>query len=223
MRTAGFGSVMCMAVFLPALGRTPPAAMPEYPVEVITPLVRFPPGGSTDLAGRGLGEKITQNLEQAVILERRAGSAGGIRAVRNARADGHSPGASGMGPSAKSLALGWAIGDDPANLAHRGQIGSIALFLSERTDLEVNSPDVERTANLPAVQDLDVPGDKNKFRNVRSAPKGLSQPVIDQHAATLSATLPNITQVPEVSHENSLAGIPDERAGCSPGAGTANA
>lgn len=225
MRKAGFGSAIFMAVCLISLGGALPAATQEYPVKVIMLPEPFPSGGWTGLAGHRLGETIPQILKQPVIGEKRAGSAGaiGIRAVRIARPDGGPRGGSGMGPSAESLALGPDIRDNPANLACRGQMGSTALLLGARTDLDASLSDAGRRSNLLTVQDLGMPGDKNNFWSVRIGPKGWPQTVIDETAAALSAAMPNITRVPEVSHENSLAGIPDERAGCSPGAGTAHA
>ena len=60
-------------------GRTYPAR----PVRLILP---FPPGGSTDLLGRALAEKLGQRLGQQVIPENRPGAGGNVGAEAAARA-----------------------------------------------------------------------------------------------------------------------------------------
>ncbi len=104
-------------------------------------VVPFPPGGSTDIAGRVIGEKMSEILKQPIIVENRAGAAGavGIRMVATAQPDGYTLGVSGVGPSAILWALGREIGYDPANLTYIGHMGSTALLLGARTDLNVKS------------------------------------------------------------------------------------
>jgi tripartite-type tricarboxylate transporter receptor subunit TctC len=51
------------------------AAYPEKPIRLIVP---FPPGGSTDIFSRMLGEKLTQIWKQPVIIENKAGASGQI-------------------------------------------------------------------------------------------------------------------------------------------------
>jgi tripartite-type tricarboxylate transporter receptor subunit TctC len=56
---------------------------PQKPVRFIVP---FAPGGATDIAARLLGEKLTQLWGQSVVVENRAGAAGGVGAAEAARA-----------------------------------------------------------------------------------------------------------------------------------------
>lgn len=58
-------------------------AWPQRPVRFIVP---FAAGGTTDIAARLLGEKLTQAWGQAVIVENRGGAAGGVGAAEAARA-----------------------------------------------------------------------------------------------------------------------------------------
>jgi tripartite-type tricarboxylate transporter receptor subunit TctC len=51
-----------------------------YPNKIIKIVVPYPPGGSTDLLGRMLGQKIQERLGQTVLIENRAGASGSIGA-----------------------------------------------------------------------------------------------------------------------------------------------
>jgi tripartite-type tricarboxylate transporter receptor subunit TctC len=71
-------SLLCFAVVGPAR-----AAYPERPIRWI---VATPPGGSLDVVSRILAEKLRSNLQQAVVVENRAGAAGNIAAQSTASA-----------------------------------------------------------------------------------------------------------------------------------------
>src|SRR6266849_972551 len=63
-----------------------PAAAQSYPTRPITLVVPFPPGGSTDVIGRILAERLKAPLGQSVIIENVGGAAGGVGVGRVARA-----------------------------------------------------------------------------------------------------------------------------------------
>jgi tripartite-type tricarboxylate transporter receptor subunit TctC len=58
-----------------------------YPARPIKMVVAYPPGGSTDIAGRLLAERLAARLGQPVIVENRAGAGGTIGAQSVVRAD----------------------------------------------------------------------------------------------------------------------------------------
>jgi len=77
---------------LPALTRTARAqAGPSYPDRPVRLVVPFPPGGSTDLQGRLLGQILGTRFGQPVVIENFAGAGGTIGAARVAQsaADGY--------------------------------------------------------------------------------------------------------------------------------------
>lgn len=63
-------------------------AWPERPVRI---LVSFPPGGSSDLVARMLGEKLSASLGQQFVVENKPGAAGTVAAsaLKEATADGY--------------------------------------------------------------------------------------------------------------------------------------
>jgi tripartite-type tricarboxylate transporter receptor subunit TctC len=63
----------------------------QYPNKPIKLVIPFPPAGATDVLGRALGQKLSESLGQAVVIENRpgAGSTIGAEQVANAPADGY--------------------------------------------------------------------------------------------------------------------------------------
>ena len=66
-------------------------AQGNYPSKPIRIVVPFPPGGSTDLLARRLGEKLSLALGQPVVVENKPGAGGttGADLVAKSPADGH--------------------------------------------------------------------------------------------------------------------------------------
>jgi tripartite-type tricarboxylate transporter receptor subunit TctC len=81
------------ALALAALGLAAqaPALAQAFPNKPVTIVVPFPPGGTTDVLARTLGQKLTEAWGQPVIVENRpgAGATIGASAVAKAPADGY--------------------------------------------------------------------------------------------------------------------------------------
>lgn len=77
----------CMATAMPAGAQS----TDHYPSKPITYVVPFAAGGTTDLLGRLIGQRLSQVLGQSVVVENRAGAGGNIGSdyVAKAPADGY--------------------------------------------------------------------------------------------------------------------------------------
>ncbi len=64
------------------------AGFPERAIQIIVP---YPPGGATDTLARTIGQKISESLNQPVVVENRPGASGniGMQAAARAPADGY--------------------------------------------------------------------------------------------------------------------------------------
>lgn len=77
-----FKTLMAMATMAIAFG----AHAQNYPDRPIRVIVPYPPGGITDIVGRTIGDRISRELGQSVIIENKAGAGGSIGASEAARA-----------------------------------------------------------------------------------------------------------------------------------------
>lgn len=79
------------AALLGAPGLSARAQAQAYPTRPITLVVPFAPGGSVDISGRAIAERLAKVLGQTVVVDNRAGAAGAIGStfVAKAPADGH--------------------------------------------------------------------------------------------------------------------------------------
>ena len=82
--TALLGSAL--AAVMPALAQTP--AFPNKPIRIIVP---YPAGGATDVSARLVGQRLQEELKQAVVVDNRPGASGnlGMAALLQSPADGY--------------------------------------------------------------------------------------------------------------------------------------
>ncbi|WP_151446372.1 tripartite tricarboxylate transporter substrate binding protein BugE [Lacisediminimonas profundi] len=66
---------------------TTAASAQSYPTKPIRLIIPFPPGGTTDIIGRAVGDRLSRELGQPVIIDNRGGGGGSIGAVAIAKAD----------------------------------------------------------------------------------------------------------------------------------------
>jgi tripartite-type tricarboxylate transporter receptor subunit TctC len=81
-------ALLATPLLLPAGAARAQSWQPNRPLRLIVP---FAPGGSTDVGGRILAERMSETLGQSVIVENRTGAGGavGIEAAARSPADGH--------------------------------------------------------------------------------------------------------------------------------------
>jgi tripartite-type tricarboxylate transporter receptor subunit TctC len=85
-RLLGSATGLLGAAVLPAWAQTP-----RYPSRPINLVVPFAPGGSVDIAGRAIAERLGKQLGQTLVVDNRAGAGGAIGStfVAKAPADGY--------------------------------------------------------------------------------------------------------------------------------------
>ena len=88
------GRMLALVALLAATPFAPAALGEAYPSRPIKFIVPFPAGGSSDLIGRTIARKISEQVGQPVLVENRAGASGviGQDAVSRSPADGYTLG-----------------------------------------------------------------------------------------------------------------------------------
>ena len=82
MNRRTFTSVACSLVFFAATGHA--ADYPTRPIKLVVP---YAAGGPTDVLGRMVGDYLSRDLKQTVVVENKAGAQGAIGAEAAARAE----------------------------------------------------------------------------------------------------------------------------------------
>jgi len=106
---------LATAVLAFAIALTPCATLGQaYPGKPIRMVVPFPPGGTSDVIGRTLGQKLTEAWRQNVIVDNRSGVAGSIGAAATAKAppDGYTLVVGNVGPIAVNPSIYKSVGYD---------------------------------------------------------------------------------------------------------------
>lgn len=118
------------------LGVLPAMAADGYPDKPITIVVPFPPGGSTDLLARKIGEAISGPLGQPVVVENRGGAGGTVGAnyVTQSDPDGYTLLMGVTGSNAISAALRDDLPYDPVT-----DFDPVSIVISSPLALVVNA------------------------------------------------------------------------------------
>jgi tripartite-type tricarboxylate transporter receptor subunit TctC len=90
-RRAALGAIVPAAVLVGALFGARPAVAQDYPVKPVRIIVPFAPGGSADVFGRFIAQRLQESLGQSFVVDNRpgAGSVIGTDAVAKAAPDGY--------------------------------------------------------------------------------------------------------------------------------------
>lgn len=93
-----------------------PAALAEYPERPIQLVLSFPPAGATDVLARAVGQRLSQELKQPVVVENRPGAGGalGMGYAAKAAPDGYTLYLAAVSNAAIAAAT---YPNQPANLA----------------------------------------------------------------------------------------------------------
>ena len=88
LRVKGLSAVMAMALFVCGAGGVLAQAYPAKTIRLIFP---FPPGGPTDLLGRAIEQKVSDQVGQQVVADNRPGAGGnlGLELAAKAPPDGY--------------------------------------------------------------------------------------------------------------------------------------
>lgn len=88
------------------------AAYPDRPIKMVVP---YPPGGSTDIVARAVGQKLSELMSTQVVIENKGGASGMIGAVQVAKspADGYTLLMTASGPHSINVSLFRDIAYDP--------------------------------------------------------------------------------------------------------------
>jgi tripartite-type tricarboxylate transporter receptor subunit TctC len=112
--------------------RAQTAPWPSQPIRVVVP---YPPGGSTDVVGRLVGQALSERLGQPVVVENRGGATAtiGSQLVAQARPDGYTLLLSNIASHAIAATLFRSLPYDPVR-----DFTHIALLVTNLTILVVN-------------------------------------------------------------------------------------
>ncbi|MBI3371027.1 MAG: tripartite tricarboxylate transporter substrate binding protein [Betaproteobacteria bacterium] len=120
----------------------PPASAQSYPAKPIRLIVPWAPGGTTDILGRIIGQKMSENWGQPVVIDNRGGAAGNIGSEAAARspADGYTLLLGTMSTHAMNQFLYARMSYDPVNdLAPISLVANVATVLVVHPSLPVKN------------------------------------------------------------------------------------
>lgn len=148
------------ALALPALIPGRRALAQGWPNRSTTMIVPFAPGGSSDIIGRAVAQRMTEALGQPVVVENRPGAAGEVGARQLARAtpDGHTLLAAPISTFAINKALRPKLGYDPET-----DFTNLTLSVTTPNVLVVNPKQVQANDLKALVTWLKRPGARDSY------------------------------------------------------------
>ncbi len=131
--------ISCLMLFLAAA--TAAGAAEKFPTKPIRMLVPFSPGSATDILGRLVGQKMSENWGQPVVVDNRPGAGGTIAAqyVLGASPDGHTVMVVSAGHAANATLYSKLPYDTVKDFAGISQVASVPNVLVVGRDLGVKS------------------------------------------------------------------------------------
>ena len=202
--------VSFLSLFAVCISMAHAQAYPNKPIKLIVP---FPPGGTADILGRMLGEKLATVTSQSVIIENRAGAAGGIAAqsVAKSPADGYTllfgtTGTQTMNPAINSK-LPYDSLKDFASVSNFAASPFVLVInpnipaqnLKELIDLANKKPGALRYASFGTGSSAHMTGEMFKLRagvDITHVPyKGATQAAVGAAAGEVDATLQGISTI----------------------------
>lgn len=115
-------------------------AQQSYPSQNITFIVPFPPGGSTDILARLLGQRFQESMKATVVIENRPGAGGstGSTVVARAAPDGYTIGMGHIGTLGVNPSLYPKLQYDPLkSFTHVGMLAKVHNILAVNPSLPV--------------------------------------------------------------------------------------
>lgn len=117
-------------------------AQTDYPNKPISLVIPFPPGGQTDVIGRLIGERLTQQLGQPIIIENKPGVNGSLASdgVARAKPDGYTLVIGGPGTHAINQLVNSNVRYDARkDFTHIAMLGRVPMVLLASPSLKANS------------------------------------------------------------------------------------
>jgi tripartite-type tricarboxylate transporter receptor subunit TctC len=194
------GTLVRAAAALAVLAASAPLAAQTYPTKPVKLIVTYPPGGSSDLMSRIVGQKLSELWGQQVIVESKPGAAGSIGMEFAARqaADGYSFVVGNIGPAAVNPLLSKVPYDMEKDFV------PISIIATGPNVLVVNpSVNVKSAGELAALAKAGA----NKLNYGTSGPGSLS------HLAGEMFKIITKVQAVEVPYKGGILGVQDLVAG----------
>ncbi len=133
---------IALGVLLAVLPTVPASAADEWPTRAVTIVVPYAAGGSTDVMGRILAQRLNEKLGQPFVVENKSGASGNIGAttVARSKADGYTILLATNSQAALNKLLYKNLAYDPTgDFTPVALIADIPQLVVVRSDLGVNS------------------------------------------------------------------------------------